>query len=86
VTDIQTLGEYIGAHVLTSGECDCELTKVALSCIRFVVNPSADFNSQPKLVLINQPRKDERLSWLAYMRVNNLLKVITHRKSSTAGI
>jgi len=45
-----------------------------------------DFDPQPKLVLIYRPRKDEMLKWPEWMWVNNLLKVITRRKSGTAGI
>jgi len=61
-----TLGE-IAAQMVTSGEH--ELTKFAVYCIRSVVHSSALqpykslSNSQPKLELIYQPQKVERLSW-----------------------
>jgi hypothetical protein len=53
-------------------------------CIRFMMYPSKcpaavrrAFNSQPNLVLIYRPWKDERFSWLERMRVNNLLVIIS---------
>jgi len=69
-----TLGE-IAAQAATSGEC--ERTRFAISCIAYVswciqatCSRTYDFNSQPKLVLINRPE-----------RIEGLLRVITRRKS-----
>jgi len=49
-----TLGE-IAAQAATCGEC--ELTKFALSCIRFVVHPSADFNPSRSWYLFIDPER-----------------------------
>ena len=73
----------------TSGEC--ELTRFAQAayvpwCIQAPCSRTKDFEPLAEAGTNLSTREDERLSWPEYLRVNNLLKVITRRPSGAAGI